>query len=221
MRQTQLFGALGGVQRGNDQRLARDFGNFLGLRQPGVLIHHAHHQILIQAAPIHTDAHRLVVLPGDRDHHRELVFALAVLAHVAGIDAVFRQRLRALRELGQQAVSVVVKVADQRHIAAHRIQHLADTRHLNGSFGSIHRDANQFGTGLRQLEYLARRTFGIDGVGVGHGLHDDMGIAADCNIANKHALRRTTRDRKMTHLIPPSSAQHPSRRMPKDRSLCP
>jgi hypothetical protein len=49
------------------------------------------------------------------DHLRELAVLLVALAHVAGVDAVLAERLGHGRMVGQQAVAVVVEVADQRH----------------------------------------------------------------------------------------------------------
>jgi hypothetical protein len=42
----------------------------------------------------------------------KLLVALFALAHVAGVDAVFIQRLRAARHLGEQAMAVIVEVAN-------------------------------------------------------------------------------------------------------------
>jgi hypothetical protein len=47
-------------------------------------------------------------------------------ADVARIDPVLRERLRAVGKLGQQLVAVVMEVADQRHVASHAIELLAD-----------------------------------------------------------------------------------------------
>ena len=87
-------------------------------------------------------------------------------------------------KLGEQTVAVVVKIADQRHVAAHVIQHLADARHLRGGLGSVHGDAHQFGTGLGQFIHLTRSALRIGGVGVGHGLHHDGRIATDDHFTN-------------------------------------
>ena len=77
-----------------------------------VLVHQARQQILIEAAPVHADAHRLGVAAGDFDHFGELRIALAAATDVAGIDAVLRQRLGAGRMRLEQAVAVEMKVAD-------------------------------------------------------------------------------------------------------------
>ena len=52
-----------------------------------VLVHHPRQQVLIEAAPVDADAHRLLVPAGDFDHLGELRVALAAAADVAGIDA--------------------------------------------------------------------------------------------------------------------------------------
>ena len=46
-----------------------------------VFIHDARQQVLIQAAPVHADAHRLLVLAGEFDHLRELFVALSAVPY--------------------------------------------------------------------------------------------------------------------------------------------
>ena len=67
---------------------------------------------LVERAPVHADAHRLLVLDGDFDHGAEVVVVLAADADVAGIDAVLGERAGALGILLQQQMAVVVEVAD-------------------------------------------------------------------------------------------------------------
>jgi hypothetical protein len=55
----------------------------------------------------------------------------------------FARRLRAIRELRQQAMAVVVEIADQRHVAAHRVEPRADFRDLARRLGSVDGDAHQ------------------------------------------------------------------------------
>ena len=55
---------------------------------------------------------------GDLDDGRELPVALVLEADIAGIDAVFGERLGASRMLGEQRVAVIVEVADERHVDA-------------------------------------------------------------------------------------------------------
>ena len=73
------------------------------------------------------------------DHLRELAVVLVALADVAGVDAVLGQRLGAGRIVGQQAVAVVVEVADQRHVDAHAVELLADVRHRRRRLGRVDR----------------------------------------------------------------------------------
>jgi hypothetical protein len=59
---------------------------------------------------------RLSELDRFLDHHRELPVALRPLADVARVDPEFRERASAVRVLGEELVSVVVEVADQRNV---------------------------------------------------------------------------------------------------------
>ncbi len=144
----------------------------------GVLVHQAGEQVLVQAAPVHANANGFVVPGRDVHHLAKLAVALVAPAHVAGVDAVFGQRLGAGRVVAQQAVAVVVKVADQRHVNAHAVELLADVGHGLGGFVVVHRDAHQLGARQRQLFDLNGGADGIGGVGVGHGLHAHRRAAA-------------------------------------------
>jgi hypothetical protein len=135
-------------------------------------------QRLVQAAPVDADAHRLVVADRGFDHLRELAVALGALPHVAGVDAVLRQRLRAFREVAQQQVAVVVEVADQRDIDFHPVELFADGRHGGGRFRRVDGDAHDLGAGARQFLDLDRGADHVGGIGVRHRLHDDGGVAA-------------------------------------------
>ena len=80
-----------------------------------------HHQFLIQRAAIHPNAHRLPVVTRDFANRGKLFVAPLSRAHISRIDAVFIERLRALRIFRQQHVPVVVEIPNDRHVAA-RIQ---------------------------------------------------------------------------------------------------
>ena len=54
--------------------------------------------------------------------------ALGALADIAGVDAVFGQRARAVRVVAQQALAIEVKIAHQRHIAAQIVQIVGESR---------------------------------------------------------------------------------------------
>ena len=110
------------------------------------------------------------------DELGELVAALAA-AHVAGIDPVLGQRLGTVRELGQQFVAVIVKVAHQGDRHVHAVQGVAQGGDLRGSLGGVDGDADQFGTGPPELAHLQRGGLGVGGIGIGHGLHHDRRVA--------------------------------------------
>ena len=57
--------------------------------------------------------------------------------------------------VGQQLVAVVVEVADQRHVDAHRGEPLADVRHGGGGLVAVDGDAHELGAGARQRRDLA------------------------------------------------------------------
>jgi hypothetical protein len=60
---------------------------------------------------------------------------------------------------------------------------LADMRHGRGGFVIVDRDPHQFGAGSRQGFDLCHRTVDVGGIGIGHGLDDDRGLAADGHCA--------------------------------------
>ena len=176
--QAKRFGAARVADRGNHQGFAHHGLGFPRLGTAAVVVHHTGHQFVVQAAPVHADAHRLVVAAGHFDHLREVVVATLAPAHVAGIDAVFGQGLRALGKLREQLVAVVVEVAHQRHRHAHAVELFADGGHLARGFGRVDGDAHHFGTGQGQCLDLHRRGDGIGRIGIGHGLHHHRRAAA-------------------------------------------
>ncbi len=159
-------------------RASRGFG------EARVLVHQFGQQFLVERAPIGADADRLVVLVGDLDDVGELGVALVLEADIAGIDAVFVQRLGASRIVGEQLVADVMEVADQGRGDAALAQAVADMRHGGGGFLAIHRDANHLGAGARQRCDLGDGAVDIGGVGVGHRLHHDRRAPADGDIAD-------------------------------------
>ena len=181
--QAQLFGAHGIFNGRRHQRLVHD-----GLRRPWlgtarVFVHDARQQCLVQAAPVHADAHRLVVAARRFDHLRELRVALGALAHVARIDAVLRQRARAIGIIVEQGMAVVVEIAHQRHVDVHLVELFADVGHGRSRFRAVHRQAHQFRTGTRQFLDLDRRADGVGRIRVRHRLHHHGGVAAHPDLA--------------------------------------
>jgi len=170
--QADLFGLGGRFKGGSHHRLAHQAGRILRLGTVGVLVHQAGQQALVEAAPVHADAHRLLVLAGDFDQAGELLIPAGTFADVAGIDAQLVERDRALRHFGQQLVAVEVEVADQRHVKVELSQPFLDLRHGGGGFAGVYGDAHDLGTGMMQFRHLLRRIEDIGRVGIGHRLND-------------------------------------------------
>ena len=173
-----------------------------GLGRACVLVHQLGEQLLVEAAPVDADAHRLRVAHRRLDHLRELAIVLVALADVAGVDAVLRERLGAGRIVGQQPMAVVVEVADQRHVDAHPVELLADVRHRGGGFRRIDGDADELRSGERELLDLDRGADRVDRVGVGHRLHAHRRVAADrddVRSPDDPRLARAARRRRRGH----------------------
>jgi hypothetical protein len=79
----------------------------------------------------------------------------------------------------EQLVAVVVKVADQRHVATLAIQRFADAGDAGCGATVVDGDAYQLGTGVRQFQHLSGGRIHVGCVGIGHRLHDDSVAAAD------------------------------------------
>ena len=177
--QTHFFSTFGRINGRGNQRFVHDL---LSLPRRGaciVFVHQAGQQLLVQAAPVDADAHGLVPAHGGFDHQAKLGVALIALADIAGVDTVLGQGLRAVRVIGQQAVAVVMKVADQRHVNAHAVELFAHIRHSGSGFRRIDRDANHFRARNGQFLDLNGGAQGIDRIGVGHGLNAYRRITTD------------------------------------------
>ena len=198
----------------------------LRLGQLRVLVHQPGEQVLIEASPIHADAHRPVVFERDLDDLGELPVALVLEADIAGIDAVFGERRGASRMLFQQRMAVIVEIADQRRVHAEDIEPLADVRHGGRGLGTVDGDAHQLGARPRERSDLSGRRLDIGRVGIGHRLDDDRGIAAQRDIADPDRdgvpARRAVHKREDTTdfgeqrqgLRPPSVAPDSQRSLP-------
>ncbi len=120
---------------------------------------------------------------------RELFVAPLSRAHVSGIDTVLIEGRRRAWAFRQQDVAVVVKIADQRGFATGVEHALLDLRHGRCSLGDVHRDADQFGARLRELNALPRGACGVRCIGIGHRLDDDGRAAADGDSPDFHCMR--------------------------------
>src|SRR5580704_8189925 len=173
-----------GLQRGKNHALVDYFFGSFTQVAVGVFLHLAHHELLIQRTAIHADAHGLVVIARHfADGGKLLVTALAV-ADVAWIYAVFVERGGAIGIFLQQYVAVVMKITDQGYLAARVEQALFDFGDRGSGFRDIHRDAYKFRASLRQFKTLLRGRGDINGVRIGHGLHDHRRASADLNLAD-------------------------------------
>ena len=171
----------------------------LGLRLGGVFVHQPGQQFLIEAAPIHADADGLAVFQRDLDDLGELPVALVAKADIAGIDAVFVERLGTGRMIGQQLVADIMEVADQRNAHAPGGEPVTDMRNAGRRFIAVDRDPHEFRAGLGELCDLQRGFFDIGRVGVGHGLHNDRGIAANRDATDLDGDRLPSGRKVMLH----------------------
>ncbi len=108
---------------------------------------------------------------------------------IAGIDAVFGQRLGGFGIGRKQRVAVIMEIADERDIATERIEFLADGGNGCGGRVVIHRYAHDFRTGLSQRMHLRYRGGDIRRVGVGHRLHHDGRLSAERDMTNGDGQR--------------------------------
>ena len=186
MGQADGLGRLGALQRGLHQGLAGHFLRALRRGQRRVLVHQLREQLLVQAAPVDADAHRLAVVDGLLDDGGELVVPLAPEADVAGVDAVLGQQARAFRVLAEQRMAVVVKIAHQGHVAAHHAHALDDLGHGGGGLFRVDRDAHDLGPGAGEFRHLAGRGLRVLRVRVGHGLDHDRVLGPHVDVGHLH-----------------------------------
>ena len=129
------------------------------------------------------------MLDGSLDNGSELPVLLFLETNVTGVDAIFVERFCACRIFGEELVSDIVEVPDDRHIDAPLEKALLDVGHSGSRFVAVDRDANDLRTCPRQIRYLPRRGLHIRGIGIRHRLDDDRGASADANAANVHGYR--------------------------------
>ena len=104
-----------------------------------------------------------------------------------GIDPVLVERGRALRVAGQEQVTVVVEVADQRRLAA-GVQHPPlDLGDCSGGLGHVDGDSHELGPRFGELDALAGRCFGIGRIRHRHRLDRNGRASADLQVSDAHA----------------------------------
>ena len=167
----------------------------------GILLHPAHHQLLIERAAIDADAHRLSIVHGDLADGGKLLVAPRARAHVAGIDAVLVERPRAIGIFRQQDVPVVVKIADDRRRASQIAQPRHNFRDSRRRFRHVHRDAHQLRARVGQLLALRHGPGNVRRIRVGHRLDDHRRAAADLVLADLDAIRLPPRYGENLHVF--------------------
>ena len=140
---------------------------------------------MIERAPVHADANRLLILDSNFDHGAEVGIVFAADAHVARIDAVLGQSSGAVWIFLEQQMSVVMEVADNGDVDALLVELLDDGGDCGSGLFVIDRDANQFGAGARQRSHLLDGRGNVCGIGVCHGLHHNRCIAAHADAIDR------------------------------------
>lgn len=153
------------------------------LAAPRILVHHLRQQILIERAPVHADAHRLVVVDGDL-HDRAKVLIASFAADVARVDAILGQFAGALGIAREQQMAVVVEIADDRDDDSRARNAPSDLGDGGRRLLVVHRHPHQLRPCPRQGDHLLGGRHGIGCVGIGHRLDDDRHRRSDGDSAN-------------------------------------
>ena len=80
-----------------------------------------------------------------------------------------------------------MEVADEGHAAARVEEAFPDLGDGPRGLVDVHRDADELGARLRELERLPDRRRDVGRVRVRHGLHDDGRAAPDLHLSHPHA----------------------------------
>ena len=107
------------------------------------------------------------------DDGPELPVFLFAKTHIAGVDAIFVERLRAIGMIGEQLVPDIVKISHQRRGDAHFQEPLFNVRHGERGLGAVNRDTHDLRACACEVRHLTHGPLNVGGVGVGHGLHHD------------------------------------------------
>ena len=132
------------LQRGEHHAIVDNFFGLFAEIFVGVLLHFVHDELLIERAAIDADAHGLSIVARDFADRGKLFVAALARTHVAWIDAVLVQRLRAFWIFRQKDVAVVVKIADDGRVAARIEQALLNFRDGCRRFRYVHGPADNF-----------------------------------------------------------------------------
>ena len=148
---------------------------------------------LPQFTPMRTG---LAVPQRDVDDLGKLPVALVLEADIAGIDAIFGERLGAGRMLRRAACgrySGSRRQAARRRRAASSLSRICGTAAAASARSTVMRTSSESGAGKRRD--LGHGGLDIGGVGVGHRLHHDGRAATDSDIADLDRNRAPARPR--------------------------
>src|SRR5262249_25048805 len=106
---------------------------------------------------------------------------------IAWIDPVLVERFGAGRELREQEMSVVMKIADERRGDAGIAHALFNFGNRRGRFRRIHRHAHHVRSGGAELDALVCGRRRISRVGQRHRLNDDRRTATNLHAAHRYA----------------------------------
>ena len=190
-READVHGPLRAFERREGDGRAHHLLRRHRLRAGGVLVHQTRQQILVEAAPVHADAHRLVVAAGVSIISANCGITLAATADVARVDAVLREGLGTGGMLAQQLVTVEMEVADERHRDALLVEAVTDEGHASGRLARVDCHAHELGAGAGEGLHLLDGAFDVRGIRIRHRLHDDGRIAADADGADGDLKRGT------------------------------
>src|SRR5881397_2446780 len=91
-----------------------DVAGICWFRTAGIFVHQTCDKCLIQRAPVHPDPDGFCVLECDFNDGPEIVIMAAAHPHVAGVNAVFVQRVGTIGIFAEKNMTVIVEVTDDR-----------------------------------------------------------------------------------------------------------
>ena len=153
--QAAVKGEFSRLERGKNHAFVDDVFGSAAEIAVGVFLHLLHDEFLIERAAVDADADGLAVVDGHFADGGELLVAARACADVAGIDAIFIEGFRAFGIFREQDVAVVMKIADQRRVAAGVEDALFNFGDGCGGFGNVYSDANEFRAGFAPVRDIA------------------------------------------------------------------
>ena len=100
-----------------------------------IFIHNPRQQVLIQATPVHPNAHRFVIFYCYLNHTGKLLIPFFTLTDIAGVDAVLGQGPGTFGVVIEQLVAIEMEITNQGHETVMTIKIGANFRYRGGSIG--------------------------------------------------------------------------------------